>query len=95
MYSCKKFKAEMIVFNGHHTSIRKGFNAYCNCGSIKTPVRFINVQENENDKGTARSGDKKNVEIEFTNHQYFIAPDTPIFLREGRLRAYARIIDAL
>lgn len=115
MPSCKTFRAEVVVFNGHHTSIRKGFNAFCNCGSIKEPVRFINVQSGDNTKtdsiqspqpsdasrsfetflsnsGTLRSGDRSTVEMEFINHRYFVSPETPIFIREGKLRAYARFL---
>lgn len=105
MPSYKTFKAEVVVFNGHHTSIRDGFNAFCNCGSIKEPVRFIHVPTGDtsqtnvnqsigttNQSGTLRSGDKSTVEMEFLNHRYFVSPETPIFLREGKLRAYARFL---
>jgi GTPase len=81
--SYKTFRAELVVFNGHHTSIRKGFNAFCHCGSIKEPIKFIHVP-----KDTIRSGDKSTVELEFMNHRYFVSPETPIFIREGRLRCY-------
>lgn len=99
MPSCKTFRAEVVVFNGHHTSIRKGFDAFCNCGTIKEPIRFIHVQNGNTSRpggtcGTIRSGDKSVVEMEFLNHRYFIYPDTPIFIREGRLRAYAKFLCA-
>jgi small GTP-binding protein len=86
MPTYKKFNAEVVVFNGHHTTIRNGFNAFCNCGTIKEPVRFTNVPKN-----AIRSGDKTVVEMEFMNHCYFVSSETPIFIREGKLRAYARM----
>jgi len=84
--SYKKFKAELVVFGGHHTTIKKGSSAFCNCGAIREPIKFTQIPN------VLRSGDVSNVEIEFMNHCYFISPETPIFLREGSLRAYAKLI---
>lgn len=82
----KRFRAELVVVRGHHTTLRPDYRAFCHCGPIREPVRLIQAPS------VLRSGDRAVVEIEFVRQAYFLTPDMPILLREGTLKAYAQMV---
>lgn len=55
-----KILAEISIFRGHHTTIKNGFNAFCNIGTIRAPAIFT-IKEDY-----LRSGDNTIAELEFS-----------------------------
>lgn len=80
--------AEIKIFQGHHTTIKNGFNAFCNIGTIRTPAIF-NLKED-----CARSGDKIIAELLFSKP---ICPTvgTQFIFREGLSIGYGIIKEIL
>ena len=83
----RRFKAEVMIFH-HSTSIAPGYVAFMNCGSVKGPVKFIEVD------GILRSGDRATVLLEMTIPNY-IEPKYPFFFREGDTRGIGKIVECL
>jgi elongation factor 1-alpha len=82
----KRFAAQVCVFGGHSTGIKQGCCAFGNVGAIKHPLVFVKVPE------CLRSGDVGKVELEFMYASQFLAPNSLLFLREGKLRSVARLL---
>jgi len=86
---CKRFRAHLKVFNGHHTTIKKNFCAFSNIGAIKAPIKFIDCPN------VLRSGDDAEVVLEFMQHSNYVSPFTTIFIREGTLRCVAKFVESV
>jgi GTPase len=80
--------AEINIFKGHHTTIKNGFNAFCNIGTIRSPAIF-HLKED-----CVRSGDKIMAELLFSKP---ICPviGTQFIFREGLSIGYGIIKEIL
>jgi elongation factor 1-alpha len=83
-----KILAEISIFKGHHTTIKNGFNALCNIGTIRTPATFKIKEE------YIRSGDYTIAELTFPLP---ICPilDMQFIFREGLSIGYGIIKEIL
>lgn len=98
-----RYKAEVDIFNNHHTTITNGFNALCNIGSVRVCAAFKLLSKNgmninTDDPNThsvtpmaARSGDKLLVELRFARPIYSTVGSKFIF-REGISIGHGRLL---
>lgn len=84
----RRFKAEVMIFH-HSTTIQPGYVAYVNCGAVRGPIKFVEVN------GILRSGDRAAVTLEFQQHANYIEPKYPFFFREGDTRGIGKIVECL
>jgi GTPase len=89
---CKTFKADIQVYH-HHTTIKRGYNAYINVGAIRESVKFIEFFDNKgNILEVARSGDSIIAELEFMKYCNFIQKGQKVIFREGTMRGVGKIL---
>jgi GTPase len=81
----RKFDADISVFH-HSTTIKNGYVAYVNCGSVHESVVFLNVQ------GPLRSGDTCRVTLKFVNNVNYVEKGARFLFREGQTRGLGRIV---
>ena len=99
-----RYKAEIDIFNNHHTTITNGFNALCNIGSVRVCAAFKLLSKNGVNTSTdstnsqnaqiitaARSGDHLTVELRFARPIYSVAGSRFIF-REGISIGHGRLL---
>lgn len=78
---CREFIAQVKIFH-HSTSIKKGYQAYVNCGLVKETVVFEEIYS----ENVARSGHDVKVRMRFLKYINYIEPGQKIIFREGTTR---------
>lgn len=92
------FRAEINIFNGHHTTITTGFIALCNIGTVRASAKFILGDKwdvkSEARCESGRSGDRIKVELEFKTPICVMIGSEFIF-REGISVGHGHILEAI
>jgi GTPase len=88
---CRSFQSKVKIFH-HHTSIKKGYQAYINCGMVRGPVIFTSIQPLINGTPVAnfdvnnvvlRSGQEALIDMIFIMNLNYIELGQTIVFREG------------
>jgi GTPase len=85
------FRAEINVFSGHHTTIKTGFTALCNIGTVRASAKF---SLDGTSGSIARSGDRIIVELSFATPICLMLGSEFIF-REGMSVGHGHILEAV
>lgn len=89
---CKKFKASIKIYH-HHTTIKKGYNAYINAGSVRESVKFLDFfTKSGTPIDLARSGDDIIAELEFMRYCNYIQKGQKVIFREGTMRGVGVVL---
>lgn len=88
----QNFKAEIVIFNGHATSITSGYTTYLNSGIFRGPVEFIDIKNEKGEKiDCVRSGDKSFVDIRFTRRPQLLQLGDKFLFREGNIKGIGKV----
>jgi len=92
---CRQFKAKVKILH-HHTTLKRRYQAFINCGMIKEPVRFIAIEDvNGNPIDSLRSGDEAIITLEFVKNMNYLEPGQKFIFREGMIRGYGEVMNIL
>jgi len=78
-------KAHISVFHNSIT-IKKGYVAFMNCGSIKESVKFVEIED------VVRGGDVAQVTLEFEKNYNYVESNSVFVFREGSMRGIGYVI---
>jgi len=86
----RKFRALILVVQGHTTTIKSGYQPIINC---KTVVQNAKVSETE--KQVVRSGDKCRVTFTFMFRPEYLEIGDVFNFREGQIRGMGKVLEIL
>jgi len=84
----KAFRAEVVIFENTHMTIRPGYQVYMNSGAIRNSIVFRHIHERKKMRG----GDRAVVDIEFMRYRYCVLPGDKFLFREGATRGFGIVL---
>jgi len=88
---CHEFEAKVHILH-HHTTIKKGYCAFINCGTLREAVNFVNMYDsNHNALDAVRSGDHVTIHMKFVRCLNYLEIGQQLAFREGQTRGVGTI----
>jgi len=92
---CKQFIANVKIYH-HSTTINKGYEVFINCGMIREPVKFIDINSNNKQNNHILiNGDTGDVLIEFQKNLNYVELNQQIIFRDGSTKGVGKIISII